>query len=96
MTVAFEYFMNRDVSAWNWRKIPKTKTRTDVESVFMTFTRWIFERASHFEYDEWGIETKRCQLKKTNDDFSVITYKGHLVVQAFQNRHGALFEDQRE
>lgn len=52
MAAAFRFFMDRDITEWNWRKIPHTKTRTAVkqacESVFMSFSRWFFECQSHF------------------------------------------------
>ena len=52
MAAAFRFFMERDISEWNWRQIPKTKTRTAVkkacESVFMSFSRWFFENDTNF------------------------------------------------
>lgn len=85
MTTAFHYFLNKDISNWNWRQIPKTKTRTQVkracETVVMTFTRWFFQDEENFGYnpglfdynDDW------IWLKKENNDYSVVTYKTHLI-----------------
>ena len=88
MSNAFWYFMKRDISKWNWRKIPKTRTRTDVkrqcECVGMTFTRWLFENKSNYQ-DDWTstrAELKRVTLKSGGGieiDWSYTTNTKQLV-----------------
>jgi hypothetical protein len=83
IATVFKFLMERDVSKWNWRKIPKTKTRTAIkqacESVFMSFTRWFFEHEGHFkftpDYNRFGYVEERVQVKKN----FAITNKKHLV-----------------
>ena len=79
MATAFQWFLDRDVSKWNWRKIPKTKTRTDVkqacEDVAMTFTRWLFENNTNWS-DAWSTG---CDLRALRGDYSLVTNKQHLV-----------------
>jgi hypothetical protein len=95
MTNAFDFFMNRDISGWNWRNIPSTKTRTAVkrccESVAMTFTRWLFENKTNY-VDDWltsGVELKDRSTDRILD-FQLITNKEHLVVifRKFKERTG--------
>ena len=84
MSNAFWFFMNRDISNWNWKKIPKTKTRTAVkeacESVGITFTRWLFENKSNY-HTEWtdtrAVLTPVCG--ETGKDWSYITNRKQLV-----------------
>lgn len=80
MTNAFQFFMERDISKWNWRHIPKTKTRSAVkracESVSMTFTRWMFENEHNWK-DDWL--ANGIQLKRLKNDFQLVTNKEHLV-----------------
>ena len=83
IATAFKFLMERDVSKWNWRKIPKTKTRTAIkqacESVCMSFTRWLFESIDHFkytpDYNKFEYDESRVELKKN----FAITNKKHLV-----------------
>lgn len=85
MTTAFHFFLNRDISNWNWRNIPKTKTRTQVkracETVIMTFTRWFFQDEGNFEYNRglFGYNDDWIWLKKEGNDYSCVTYKTHLI-----------------
>ena len=79
MSAAFRFFMDRDVSQWNWRLIPKTKTRTAVkqacESVFMSFSRWLFDNESHF-YSGFGVTGVCFYDHKTHTAY---TDRDHLV-----------------
>jgi hypothetical protein len=81
MASAFRFFMDRDVSKWNWRVIPKTKTRTAVkqacESVFMSFSRWLFDCEAHFYSGTNFMNT----TEKHYDNKTQIAYtdKDHLV-----------------
>ena len=85
MSNAFWFFMNRDISKWNWKKIPKTKTRTAVkeacESVGITFTRWLFENKSNY-HNEWTDNRAVLTALTTGDggkDWSYITNTKQLV-----------------
>ena len=80
MTTAFQFFLDRDISKWNWRQIPKTKTRTAVkracESAAMTFTRWLFENESNY-MDDWI--NAGVVLRQVKNDYQLTTNKEHLV-----------------
>ena len=90
MSNAFWFFMNRDISKWNWKRIPKTRTRTAVkeacESVAMTFTRWLFENKSNY-HNEWTSTRPVLTALTTGNgkykDWSYITNTKQLV-EAFR------------
>jgi len=79
MAEAFKYFMERDVTKWNWRNIPDTETRTAVkeccENVFLSFTRWLFEEDGNFIYNSFDFDSTRVALKNG----IAFTYNGHLI-----------------
>ncbi|MDE0745960.1 MAG: DUF5906 domain-containing protein, partial [SAR202 cluster bacterium] len=86
MSNAFWFFMERDISNWNWKKIPKTKTRTAVkeacESVGMTFTRWLFENKLNYN-NEWNSTIPILTRDAETNDWSYTTNTKQLV-EAFR------------
>ena len=87
MSNAFWFFMNRDISQWNWKKIPKTQTRTAVkracESVGMTFTRWLFENKSNHSNEWTNSGPVLTKLTGGDKDWSYVTNTKQLV-EAFR------------
>ena len=87
MAEAFKFFMGRDVTHWNWRDIPDTKTRMAVkeccENVFLSFTRWLFESEDNFNFACFSYDDTRVSLKFGTAN----TYNCHLVAAFRQYKH---------
>ena len=94
MAIAFKFFMERDVSKWNWRDIPETETRMAVkeccENVFMSFTRWLFESRENFLFDSWNYDKLRVNLLGKGDNLVAETYNTHLIeaFRTYKHRSG--------
>ena len=86
---AYKFFMKRDVSKWNWRNIPETKTRLAVkeccENVFLSFTRWLFEKETNFSFQCFEYEEDRIELNVAKQ--YCVTYPAHLVAAFRQDKH---------
>ena len=94
MAIAFKFFMERDVSKWNWRDIPETETRMAVkeccENVFMSFTRWLFESRENFLFDSWNYDKLRVNLLGKGEKLVAETYNTHLIeaFRTYKHRSG--------
>ena len=87
MSVAFHWFLNKDVTKFDWRKIPETNTREVVkrasESIFMKFTRWLFSDKENFLKDNSFVTNEEynkdfVEWKVTKNDISITTYNRHI------------------
>ncbi len=83
MAVAYDWFLKRDVSNWNWRKLPKTKTRDVIkrgcESCWLKFTRWLFEHECNF-YEGEGYNPDKIGWEVDGDNIIAITNARHITV----------------
>ena len=83
MAVAYDWFLKRDVSAWNWRKLPKTKTRDVIkrgcESCWLKFSRWLFEDECNF-YEGEGYDSDKISWDVDGDNIRAITNARHLTI----------------
>ena len=87
MATAYQALVNRDVSQWNWRQLPVTRTRDIIkrgcESPWLKFTRWLFEDESNFDTmcaEEYGsFCPEYVQWTTKGSDVSITTYPDHLA-----------------
>ena len=92
MAVAYDWFLKRDVSTWNWRKLPQTETRAVIkrgcESCWMKYSRWLFDHeCNFFESDGYCRDDVKWEWSEKNDNVIATTTPHHIA---------ALFRHSRE